>query len=236
MNNALGTALVTGGAKRLGAGICKHLTKLGYSVALHYNNSENDARDLANKLQPRPQLLQADLSSAEGVQQLWRGFGKHFPSCELLIHNASVFQDDNLANLSYSDWLANLHLHCWTAIASLQILAQQSSESKAILLLDTRLKRNDTDYLSYNLSKNMLADICRRSAAFLAPKVRVNAIAPGPMLPSEADPESFKNKLQSLPVPEQVGLDSIMLGLDYLIQNNSIAGEILYIDGGEHLL
>ena len=236
MGKTLGTALVTGGAQRLGAGVCEHLTKLGYTVALHYNNSGNEAWDLANRLDPMPQLLQADLSSADGVQLLWQGFREHFPSCELLVHNASVFQDDNLVNLTYTDWLANLHLHCWTAIASLQVLAQQSSTSKAVLLLDTRIKRNDFDYFSYNLSKGMLADICRRSAASLAPKVRVNAIAPGPMLPSEADPDSFKSKLQSLPIPEQVGFDSIMLGLDYLLQNNSIAGEILYIDGGEHLL
>ena len=236
MNNALGTALVTGGAKRLGAGICEHLTKLGYQVALHYNSSEDDARDLANSLQPRPKLLQADLASADGARLLWQKFQEYSPSCELLVHNASVFQDDNLNNLTYADWSTNMHLHCWAAIASLQVLARQNSASKAILLLDTRIKRNDADYLSYNLSKNMLADICRRSAVSLAPKVRVNAIAPGPMLPSEADPDFFQSKLQSLPVPEQVGFDSIMLGLDYLLQNNAIAGEILYIDGGEHLL
>ena len=236
MKNGLRTALVTGGGKRLGAGICEHLTKLGYCVALHYNNSEDDARDLASRLQPTPQLLQADLASANGVQILWQGFREHFPSCELLVHNASVFQDDNLYNLTHDDWLASLHLHCWTAIASLQVLAQQITASKAILLLDTRIRRNDTDYLSYNLSKNMLADICRRSAAFLAPKVMVNAIAPGPLLPSEADPDSFMNKLKGLPIPGQVGFDSVMLGIDYLLQNDSIAGEILYIDGGEHLL
>ena len=230
------TALVTGGARRLGANLCQHLSAQGYDIALHYNSSRSEAQAVADGLCSTVHLLQADLAQASGVQQLWHSFRERFSGCDLFVHNASVFADDNLATLTYADWSANLHLHCWSAIASLQELARQERSSRAILLLDTRIQRNDSDYLSYNLSKRMLADLCRRSAAFLAPKVRVNAIAPGPILPSEADADAFASKLQALPIPEQVQFESIRLGLDYLLLNDSVAGEILYIDGGEHLL
>ena len=230
------TALVTGGARRLGANLCQHLSAQGYDIALHYNNSRTEAQAVADSLSSTVHLLQADLSQVSGLQQLWQSFHEHFMGCDLFVHNASVFANDNLATLTYADWSANLHLHCWSAIASLQELALQERPSRAIFLLDTRIQRNDSDYLSYNLSKRMLADLCQRSAVFLAPKVRVNAIAPGPILPSAADADAFADKLQALPIPEQVQFESIRLGLDYLLQSDSVAGEILYIDGGEHLL
>ena len=228
-------ALVTGAALRLGALISEHLSRLGYSVGLHCNRSHSAAGQLSARL-PGSSVLTADLSQPEGAQQLWRQYQARAEHCDLLVHNASSFQNIPLLDLSYQQWLADLNLHCWSALELLQQLARQQRPAQAVLILDTRISRNDSSYFSYNLSKRMLADIVRRAAKTLAPQVRVNAIAPGPLLASAADPESFAASCARLPLPGAVPSAALLRALDYLITSASVTGEILFVDGGENLL
>ena len=229
------TALITGGALRVGAHLGAHLTGRGYQIAIHYHQSAVEAQKLAQQF-PGAQALAADLSSANGSEGLWQQFSRRFDHCDVLIHNASSFTDNTLVDLDYAKFSADINLHCWSAIALLQKLAQQQQPAHAILLLDTRIVRNDSNYLSYNLAKNMLADICRRAARALAPQVRVNAIAPGPVLPALSEPQSFEQKCARLPLPGAVAGSAITQGLDYLLDSSAVTGQILFIDGGENLL
>jgi pteridine reductase len=235
-----GTALVTGSAKRIGRAICQSLVKLGYRIALHYYRSFEDAKKLAAEIRQeggRVELFPCDLSNENTTSQLIDQIHSSCPDLNLLINNASVFHKSNLKTGD----LKSFHQHFDTNFKAPYILtrdfAQYCQNGHIINILDTHIVQNKTNYFTYLLSKKALAELTKMAALQLAPDIRVNAIAPGLILQPKREPSEYLNRLaQKIPLKEKGDISQITKSVEFLIENTYLTGQIIFNDGGEHLL
>ncbi len=233
------TALVTGGARRLGSAIALWLAQQGYNIYLHYRHSEDEAHMTAERIEQLGsscRLLQADFEKANELIQMWHLMRKYgLP--EIIIHNASLFvpspeTDEGDLRLLTRHW--NVHVAAPYLLTTLY--GRYSNSGLVIFLLDTRIQTIDTQYFEYWLSKRNSADLVRGLAKKLAPSIRVNGIAPGPILPPDGkDQQYLQQKANELPLQQHGGFEDIAHALNYLIVSKFVTGEILYVDGGAHL-
>lgn len=234
-----GTVLVTGGAQRIGKQICLFLAQKGFRVALHYSRSRHAANATAQEILSQGgtcKTFASDLSNPNATRALIRTVKKSFPDLNLLINNAAVFaptSDKNYAESFEEHMLLNLKA---PYILTFEF-SRLCSSGQIINMLDTRVTQNDTQYLAYTLSKKGLMDWTELSAAALAPRIRVNAIAPGLVLPPSGKDLSYINKLaQRIPLKHKASMENILKAVEFLLDNRDMTGQVLYIDGGRHLL
>jgi NAD(P)-dependent dehydrogenase (short-subunit alcohol dehydrogenase family) len=238
------TALITGSAKRIGAQIALNLAKKGFNLAVHYNNSEKEAQDLQIKIEDlgvKCTLLKADLFDERQVQNLVSELNK-IKNCTLLINNASIFSKSNFLESEIDDLEKNFTIHLKVPLvlsrAFSQNCAKNNISGSIINMVDKNISRFETKYFNYTLSKKSLADATKMLALQLAPQIRVNAIAPGFVLNSvdEKNPSEETNKLLAkIPLKTKASAENIVQGVNYLLENKFVTGEILFIDGGARL-
>ena len=232
-------ALITGGARRIGAHFAQHLAQRGYHIGLHYHTAQEEAERCAQAIRQygqRCMTLSADLQHPEGADILWQAFCAHFPHCDVLINNASIFKNNTFQNISYCALERDFSIHLFSPIYLIQQIAKQKREATVINMLDTRISRCDQDYVSYNLSKQALRHLTQVSAQALAPMVKVHAICPGAVLPPPgADTAQLQECAQKTPLQRIISLEALTQALDYLLDNLYISGEVLFVDGGQHL-
>jgi NAD(P)-dependent dehydrogenase (short-subunit alcohol dehydrogenase family) len=225
--------LVTGGAKRIGAAFCKAFAGNGATVAIHCNSSRADAEELLKELPPgNHKIICQDLYDPAAAEKIFSQAGQ----VDILINNASVFllypdgETDEQFNYQYRvNFLAPFDLMNKFRIQNLQ--------AGCILnILDQRINKKDTSGGSYFLSKKALADATVASALRWAPSIRVNGIAPGPVLPPVGLEESKMEKtLKEVPLGKPVAMDDMTGSALFLARNESITGQILYVDCGQSL-
>lgn len=233
-------ALITGGAKRIGKEISIFLANKGYDIALHYNSSEKQAKSVAKDIEKygvRCKIFKQDLSNPNKANALISKVFKHFPKCSVLINNASVFNDNNLSNLTVEQFGSEFSINFTSAMFLTQQFSRHKNSSVVINIIDTRVSKINTSYLAYNISKYSLYKFTKIAAKQLAPRIRVNGICPGDILPLEGLDQSYlKKRSKRLPVKKVGSVNNIIQALDYLINNDFVTGECLFVDGGEHLL
>lgn len=236
------TALVTGAARRIGRAMALALAADGWDVGVHFNRSQDAAEQLAKDIRAlgrRALTLSADLSqSAEARELIPRcASGLGVPSC--LINNASLFSDDRLESLEDEGWQAHMSVNMRAPVLLAQSLAAHlpaGAQGHIINIIDQRVLRPEPDFFSYSASKAGLWWITRTMAQTLAPAIRVNAIAPGPVLRSihqsqeEFDAEQSATLLRHGATPED-----IVAAVRFLIGTPSITGQMICVDGGQHL-
>ena len=235
-----GTALITGGSQRIGQAIALALAHKGYKIALHYNGSREAAQQLAEKIrktQAACDIFPADLSDQNDTLSLIASVHKRFPDLNLLINNASIFK---ASKLSTQD-LAQLEEHWTINLKAPYILicefARVCKTGGIINMLDTHIIKNKTEHLAYLLSKKSLADLTQMAALSLAPQIRVNGIAPGAILPPANKSSSYLDRLaQKVPLKRKGDPSYITRSIEFLLDNDYMTGQILWNDGGEHLL
>ena len=234
-----GTALVTGGAKRIGKAIALSLADAGWNIALHYRSSAHEAVSVCDDVRNRGvegTCFQCDLDQIEEVVHLIPEVHRAFPDLNVLINNASVF-----GRVSFKDTDPKTLEHFWSVnlrapFFLTQSFAGQCSGGNIINILDTKVNRNSIAYLAYTLSKKNLADFTRMAAKILGPAFRVNGISPGPILPSSGMSRSDFEKLGSrLPLQTTGHPLHIINAVHFCLENAFITGEIINVDGGEHL-
>ena len=246
------TALITGGAKRLGRAISKELARSGYNVIIHYNSSEGDALSIREELLDLGvdvYILQADLLNDSETLSL-------FEKCKtltdrpinLLINNASIFEYDNIETATLDSWNRHQKSNLQVPFFLTQKFAQQApepeklesgeleSKSCIINIIDQRVQNLTTDFTTYTLAKSALWTLTRISAKALAPKIRVNAIGPGPTLKAEFQSISnYKKQRLSTPLKRGSSTFEICSTIKYFADNPSVSGQLICVDGGQNL-
>ncbi len=232
------TALVTGGAKRLGAYLCEFLAMQGYDIVIHCNNSIKQARVLQKKISKHTncKIFKADLSNPKKFQIAIRTFFKRKTRIDLLIHNASIYPQKKFHESSHQDLMENFGVHVFAPFLLNQIMQKQNHQAHIIHIIDGGVHRFDQHHFVYQLSKNALYSLNQMLAIELAPKIRVNAIMPGPIQkPANMSLKKYNQVLKALPMGREGGFDEIAKALKSLIDNEYITGQVVYVDGGFHL-
>lgn len=240
--NPSGVALVTGAGNRIGAALARRLADAGYAVIVHYNRSTGGADKVVAEIREaggRAEGVGADLLSRLERDRLIGNAAAPFGPLTLLVNNASVFEPDSAETLNYDLWDAHFGLHAEAPMFLARDFAAQlpaGEKGNIVNIIDERVLRLSPAYFSYNLSKQVLFAATKTLAQSLAPRIRVNAIAPGPTLPNSRQTEAeFAAEVARLPLGQSASPDDIADTLLYLTRSPSITGQMIALDGGEHL-
>lgn len=234
------SAFITGAAHRIGAEIALTLAKQGYDIALHYFHSKKEAQKLLQAIQKigrSCKLYQADLRHAASVKKLIPRIHTDFPGLEILVNNASIFEAEDFMQSNSKSFDDNFNLHLKSPFFLTQAFSRQCKTGQIINLVDSKICHNQSLHFTYLLSKKALLEFTKMSALSLAPRFRVNAIAPGVILAPAGSPKNYLEKLiEKVPLKKSGSLKDISQALIFLIENEYITGQCLYLDGGSHLL
>lgn len=231
-------AIVTGGAHRIGKAISMSLADEGYSIVLHYGSSSDEARQTKVEIEAKGvqcQLISLDLKQSNSGPALFDKVDPHM-EVKILVNSASIFEPSGFE--STSEELLDLHyqINLRSPYSLLKTFINHYESGHIINILDTKIVHNHTRHLDYLLSKKSLHDLTLIAARECGPHFRVNGIAPGLILPPEGEDQSYLDrKAQRLPLRQTGKTQDIQQAIHYLINNPFITGQILYIDGGEHL-
>lgn len=237
-------ALITGGAKRIGAYLVKTLHQQGFNIALHYRHSAAEAQALAfelNQLRPHSVLLlQADASDIDALQRFPEKVEQHLGRLDVLINNASSFYSTPIGTATVHDWNqlidSNLKMAFFLSQATVPLL-QQTASSSIINIIDVHATHPLPTYSLYGLGKAGLKALTEQLALELSPAIRVNAIAPGWILPDQIlTCTQEKQRLSKIPLQRIGSLKAIADAVLYLISADYVTGITLTVDGGRHLM
>ena len=234
------SVLVTGGAKRVGAAIASHLAMRGWRVVVHFHHDPDVARGLAKSI--GGVALAADLSDPGAAETLpARAADALGATLDAVVNNASVFHYNEAATFTVEDWERDQTVNLLSPVLIARAFAAQLPEGRegaVVNILDQKLWNLNADFFSYTMSKIGLEGATRLLAKALAPKVRVNGLAPGLTLPSGGQSEeAFKavaSKYNLLKRP--IALGDIAAGVAFLLETGSIAGHTLLVDNGQHMV
>jgi NAD(P)-dependent dehydrogenase (short-subunit alcohol dehydrogenase family) len=235
-----GGALVTGAARRIGRTLALAAARAGYDVAIHTRVADADTESLTAEiisLGRKAVLALADLTSDADLAVLVPRAAAALGPLSLLVNNASLFQDDRLGDLTGASLDAHLAANLRAPILLTQAFAAQSPRGGQVVnIVDQRVWRPTPQYFSYAVAKAALWQATVMSAQALAPAIRVNAIGPGPTLASiHQSPDDFAAEAAHVPLERRASPDDIAAALTYLLDATSVTGQMIAVDGGQHL-
>jgi pteridine reductase len=233
------TALVTGGAVRLGRSIVMGLVDLGYDIALHYHHSEDDARQVMRDVERRGSrcvLFRRDLSRGEGLDDFMRDVWNDCPRLSVLVNSASAYAQANLTQTGIADFDYQIAVNLRAPVFLTKAFAGVVSEGLVINILDNKIFASQYQYTAYLLAKKALAEFTKMSALELAPRIRVNGVAPGVIVPaSSRSAEYVEWRVAGIPLSRQGDVEHVIQAVSYLLTNDFLTGQILVVDGGESM-
>jgi len=234
------TALITGGGKRIGKAIALKLAHRGFTIALHYNHSRLAAQTTAAQITKNGgicKLFSCDLSNEKAVSALLQKVRKKLTPPELLINNASLFEKSKLRTARLKSFNQHMAINLKAPFILSRDFANTCKKGHIINILDTHITQNQTKHMIYLLSKKALAELTKMSALELAPNIRVNGIAPGLILSPVNVKKGHINRLaKNVPLKKKGEPSQITACIEFLLDNPYLTGQILYNDGGEHLI
>jgi len=243
MTGAAGrTVLVTGGARRLGRAVALDLAAAGWQVAVHYRGSAAEAQQtVAECARHAPSdCFAADLADEAQVRALLPAVAQRFGRVDAVVNNASRFEHDDARTFTSASLAAHMATNTIAPVLLAQALAghveQRSGDGVVVNLLDQKLWNPNPDFLSYTLSKAALEVATTLLAQALAPRVRVVGVAPGLTLTSHLLPQEKFEQLHRLsPLGRSSTPDDVAHAVRFALENASITGTTLLVDGGQHL-
>lgn len=237
-----GNALVTGGARRIGREIARALARDGWNIAVHCHRSQSEAEETARELASlgvKACVLTGDLSRAQTARDLLDAANQRLGTLTCLVNNASWFEFDDLASLEAERLDRHLGVNLRAPLLLTQEFSRRLPETAkgcVINLLDQKVFNLNPDFLSYTLSKVALQGATQTLAMALAPRIRVCAVAPGITLVSgRQSEENFARAHQDAPLGQSSSPQDIAEAVRYLVRADSVTGETLLVDGGQHL-
>jgi NAD(P)-dependent dehydrogenase (short-subunit alcohol dehydrogenase family) len=216
------------------------LTRRGHDIAIHHRSSPEDAEALAAEVRAlgrRATIVRADLTKEDEVRRLVPEAVEALGPLSVLVNNASVFEDDRVGSLSRETWDRHLETNLRAPLVLIEDFAAQAPEGSAVVnLLDQRVLKPDPRFVSYALSRNGLWWATRTMAQALAPRIRVNGVGPGPTLKSiHQTEEEFAAEAASVPLGHGAEPEDIAAAVLYLVDARSVTGQMIAVDGGQHL-
>jgi NAD(P)-dependent dehydrogenase (short-subunit alcohol dehydrogenase family) len=237
-----GAALVTGGARRIGAHLVRVLAEHGYSIAIHYRTSAVEAAALAAQIEGaggKAAPVQADLGDPAQIEGVMAAAEAALGPITVLVNNAAVFEHDRATDFTLEQWDRQLAINLRAPMVLAREFARRlpaGANGLVVNLLDERIATPSRGYFSYTMSKLALAAATELLAVALAPRVRVNGIAPGLSLISGAQTEDdFRRLVDRTPLGKGSSPDALARALAYLLQVDVVTGQILFVDGGRRL-
>lgn len=245
-------ALITGGSKRLGREMSLYLAKRGYDVAVHYNSSATQAQEVVDEICSTGRksiALRANILEEDQVDALVtlasEGLGGPIT---VLVNNASIFEYDNIRSATRVSWDRHLESNLRAPFVLTQKFAEQIPEPRLddnsepmaagliVNMLDQRVKKLTPEFSSYTIAKMGLWALTQTSARALAPKIRVNAIGPGPTLRGDReDPVRYQHQRDNTVLNRGSNPSDISAALGYFLDAPAVTGQLLCVDGGQHL-
>ena len=243
MKPAKKSVLVTGAAKRLGRAIALHLAESGWSVAVHYNNSQAEAEETVAALHEKgvhAAAINADLTLEDDTERLIDRARAAVGPLTALVNNASVFENDTIATMTRKSWDKHIEANLRAPLVLSRDFAEQlpdGQEGAIVNLLDQRLLKPTPQFLSYGVSRAGLHWLTVTLAQALGPRIRVNGVAPGPTLRNERQSEAhFKRQQESTILGRGAMPEDVARAVGYLIDARAVTGQMIAVDGGQHLI
>lgn len=233
-------ALVTGGALRLGRAVAEALVEEGAHVVVHYRSSAREADETVARLRTKGSeawALQADLEDpAQAGRLVERAAEVAGKPVDIVINSASIFDPSRVLEFDDAELARNIQINAFAPLQLCRGLAAQNRPGQIINFLDTRMVDYDREHAAYHLSKRMLHAITRMLALELAPDIRVNAVAPGLILPPPGKDESYLAELvESVPLKRHGSAQDVVRAVRFLLHSNFVTGQVIYLDGGRNL-
>ncbi|MBL8101746.1 MAG: SDR family oxidoreductase [Anaerolineales bacterium] len=234
-------ALVTGSAHRLGKAFALSLARMGYSIALHYRGSATEAEQTVKEIRSLGVdclPIRADLIMPEKIDFLFSLVDEFHMPLKVVVNSAAIMPVGNPRELELHDWDSALDLNLRAPFLIAQHAAERMTDGGLIVnISDIGAQKAWSRYPSYTVSKAGLESRTKMLARAFAPGIRVNAIAPGLVLPSDVVTTETWNKLvERLPLKRAATLDEITSALEFLIKNEYITGQTIVVDGGYSLI
>jgi len=248
-----GAALITGGARRLGRAMVEDLAASGWAVAIHCNGSIAEADALAAAIRDaggRAAALQADLMDADATDALVARAAEALDApLSLLVNNASIFEHDRMGAMTRRSWDRAVETNLRAPMMLTQAFAEQAPRAEAdarglpraracvVNMIDQRVLKPTPEFMSYGVAKAGLWAFTRMAAQGLAPHVRVNAIGPGPTMQGARQSQAHFDAQRAATILERGSApEDILAGLRYILSADGFTGQMLALDGGQHLV
>ena len=236
------TALVTGAGCRIGQAIATDLGRAGYLVAVHYNGSAEGAVETVEavgRAGGEAMSFQADFRDEEAVSGLIARVAGEMGPVRLLVNNASVFEPDLWDTVTRQSWDHHMQANLRAPFVLMQSFGRELPKhlsGSIVNIIDQRVWNLTPNYLSYTVAKTALWTLTQTMALSLAPRIRVNAIGPGPTLPNaQQETGDFEAQWKSLPLRRKTELADICEAVRFLDNAGTMTGQMIALDGGEHL-
>ncbi|MBX9684049.1 MAG: SDR family oxidoreductase [Hyphomicrobium sp.] len=237
------TALITGAARRIGRAIALDLAEHGWNIALHYRKSADDAERLISEIEAlgaKAASFDADLADFNALEPLLARVAAKLGAATCLVNNASEFQRDSVQSVDQDVWDTHLDVNLKAPVFLAQAMVRHlpdGADGNIINIIDQRVWKLTPDFFSYTISKAGLWTATQTLAQGLAPRVRVNAIGPGPVLRSvhqsddEFAAETLSTLLKTGPTPQEIAA-----AVRFILSSPSMTGQMIALDGGQHLM
>jgi len=230
-------ALVTGAAHRLGKAFALTLARAGYDIILHYHSASDEALQTKTEIESllrSASLAQADLTQPHEIQKLL----STFQSLDVLVNSAAFMPSGNVDALTLENWDTSLDLNLRAPFLLAQECAKKMTDGGLIVnITDVGAQKTWSRYPSYTVSKAALESLTKILARAFAPKIRVNAIAPGFVLQSDiVSPEEWERLIGRIPLKRPARTEEIASALEFLLKNEYVTGQTIVVDGGYSLV
>lgn len=230
-------ALVTGSAVRLGRAIALALAEAGYDIALHYNRSAAPAEATAAEIRAIGvdcAIFQQDLRRADGLDAFVAQVQAAFPRLSVLVNSASAYDSGTMAETDVATFDLQFDVNLRAPFFLTRAFAARVDAGCVINIVDNKVGFNQYAYAAYLLSKKALVALTQMAAQEFAPRVRINAVAPGVVLPATTRSQAYVDwRIEGIPLKMQGEPRHITDAVLALIDNDFITGQMLVVDGGE---